>query len=76
MGEDKIPETENVENEKNGTLKRTWGYIHLLKVRSRETTEGHRRNLERVEVRMVQRHITITGEFFKEMVDNIIKEKD
>lgn len=44
MGEDKIPETENVEKEKKCNLKKNWGYIHLLKVRSRGTTEGDRRN--------------------------------
>lgn len=31
------------------------GYIHLLKARSRETTDGDRRNLEQAEeVRMAQ----------------------
>lgn len=48
----------------------------MLKVRNRETTEGNRRNLERVQVRMVQGHVTIRGEFFKEVVASIIKEQD
>lgn len=56
MGEDKIPETENGKRKrKKWNLKKNVGVYHLLKVRSRETTDGDRRNLERAEeVRMVQ----------------------
>lgn len=47
----------------------------MLKVKRREATEEDRRNLKKGrKVRLVQRHMTIIREIFKEMVANIIKE--
>lgn len=49
----------------------------MLEVKRREATEEDRRNLKtgRKKVRLVQRHMTIIGEIFKEMVAHIIKER-